>query len=149
MYRCDTCSSSQNLSLQVDNFLLMLNRRGDRKVLMGPRILIRLGPYLVDGVDLHLESVAVLRVRWLLLCMFLFWLALYLLIHLAGLSSWDAGMISTKGWIFLLRRISRKVRGRLRLSFPCTLVLVANHRFLSEGVRVVQLSHIIDRVLLS
>jgi hypothetical protein len=116
---------------------------------MGPRILIRLGPYLVDGVDLHLESVAVLRVRWLLQCLFFFWLAFHLLLHLARLSAWDAGMISTEGWIFLLRRISRKVRGRLSLSFPGALVLVANHRFLSEGVRVVQLSHIIDRVLLS
>lgn len=35
------------------------------------------------------------------------------------------------------------------MSFPGALVLVANHRFLSEGVRVVQLSHIIDSVLLS
>jgi hypothetical protein len=128
----------------------MLNRRGDRKVLMGPRILIRLGPYLVDGVDLHLESVAVVRVRWLLLRMFLFWLALYLLINLAGLSSRDAGMICTKGWIFFVRRISCLVRsGGLSLSFPGALVLVANYRFLSEGVRVVQLSHIIYSVLLS
>ena len=35
------------------------------------------------------------------------------------------------------------------MSFPGALVLVANHRFLSEGVRVVQLSHVVDRVLLS
>ena len=116
---------------------------------MGPRILIRLGPYLVYGVDLHLESITVFGVRWLLLRIFFFWLALYLLLHLAGLSTWDAGMLSSEGWIFLLRRISRKVRGRLSLSFPGALVLVANHRFLSEGVRVVQLSHVVDRVLLS
>ena len=59
-------------------------------------------------------------------------------------------MISSEGWIFLLRRISRMMRGDgLSKSFTGALVLVANHRFLSEGVRVVQLSHIINRVLLT
>lgn len=67
MYRRDTCGRPQNLSFQVDNFSLMLNRGGDHEVFMSPRILVRLGSYLVDGVDLHLESVAVFRVRWLLL----------------------------------------------------------------------------------
>jgi hypothetical protein len=58
-------------------------------------------------------------------------------------------MISTKGRIFLLLRISLGVRGGLRLSLPGALVLVAKHRFLPEGVSVVQLRHIINRVLLS
>ena len=62
MYRCDPCSSPQNLCLQVDNpqknsvnpilssfgnFLLVLDRRGDHKVFISPRFLIRVGPYLV------------------------------------------------------------------------------------------------------
>ena len=83
MHRCDPCSSPQHLSLQLDNFLLVLDRRGDHEILMCPRFLICLGPYLVYGVDFHLECVAVLRVRWLLLCVLFYWLALYLLLSMA------------------------------------------------------------------
>ena len=85
----------------------------------------------------------------MLLSVFYYWLALYLLLSLAGMYSWDASMISTKGRIFLLPRISLVVRCRLSLSFPGALVLVAKHRFLPEGVSVVQLRHIINRILLS